>query len=300
MPLRAATWTFFIYWCLPRFNATTGFSTVLLLQFSLIIFSQIEKEHLGRNLKTVVTVGTGVLCFLCFGSVIAVHMHFSWNNTQDLKIPAIGLITVASFILFITVLQDLETCCYHKNDISPESIENGSKSKQELGDKFFLIVSIIQVIFMFCSVFGAFAVFCEPPHDLFGMMKCQFKDYDIYFTKDGDVTEALVSAILCIVLSFVCFKMCYFACAINVQFSCCFVPLLLSTFMTVIAMAYVSISQCSLFGYIILPYRFNEEKEMIVQLSITILAVILVLCILLVFLWNHRNFQAKRMENQER
>lgn len=268
-----------------------GFSTVVLLQSSLIFFSQIDNTILKKAVLAIFLGG--------FGLIIAVFLGFSWNSTQDsIKI---GIIIVAIFILFVTVLQCSEQIfCSCQNKVWPESNENGSYSEQKLGIKFFIIVSIVQVIFMFCSVFGAFAVYCEPPHNLFFPVKCSFKDYDIHFTKDGDFTEALVSAALCIVLSFVCFKLCYYACAINAHFSCCFVPLILSTFVTVVAMAYFSIFQCSLFGYIILPYRFNKEVDMIVQICLSHSAVILFIIAFGFFVGNHPKYHAKRMENQER
>lgn len=273
-----------------------GFSTVLLYQSSLIFFSQIDKNNFKKPLFAGI-----VSCFFFFGSIITVTMICSWNSTQDsIKI---GIMIVAIFIIFLTVLQRLKTCCpccSCQNKVWPESNENGSYSEQTLGIKFFIIVSIIQVIFMFCSVFGAFALYCEPPNNLFFPVKCSFKDYDIHFTKDGDITEALVSAALCIVLSFVCFKLCYYACAINAQFSCCFVPLLLSTIVTVVAMACFSIFQCSLFGYLILPYRFNNEKEMIAQICLSIPAVILFIIAFRLFVGNHPKYHAIRMENQER
>lgn len=162
-----------------------GFSTVVLLQSSLIFFSQIDNTILKKAVLAIFLGG--------FGLIIAVFLGFSWNSTQDsIKI---GIIIVAIFILFVTVLQCSEQIfCSCQNKVWPESNENGSYSEQKLGIKFFIIVSIVQVIFMFCSVFGAFAVYCEPPHNLFFPVKCSFKDYDIHFTKDGDFTEALVSA----------------------------------------------------------------------------------------------------------
>lgn len=91
---------------------------------------------------------------------------------------------------------------------------------------------------MFCFVFGVFVVYCELFYNLFFFVKCSFKDYDIYFIKDGDFIEVFVFVVLCIVLLFVCFKLCYYVCVINVYFFCCFVFLILSIFVIVVVMVY--------------------------------------------------------------
>lgn len=278
----------------------TGFSTVILLQTSLIMSPQFINRRLGTKYDNVIRIIACIVCFAMFVTIILIQLLNSTMGTAD-KVTT----SVAFLNMLVAIIEVAVPLCNCMNRVAPcasylydQSTSNAFRKDRE---KFHIAVSIVQlgVIVLFAAI--ACTIYCEQPFGIFKpTMKCRYGDYDTYFTWDGDPTEPILFAVLIILFSFVCLKMCYYACAINVQVYCCYVPLLLSTVLTLVPMIYFSLFETTIFGYIILPNKFKEEIEMSVQLSIPVsAAVVAILCVLLL-VFNHRKNLVKRMEEQER
>lgn len=278
----------------------TGFSTVLLLQSSLIMSRQFINRRLDTKYDNGIRIFACIVCFLFFVTIILIQLLNSTMGKADIVAT-----TFAFLNMVVTFIEVVVPPCICENRVAPcasylydQSESNTFRKNREM---FHIVLSIVQLIVIVSCAMIACYVYCE---ELFGIfqptMKCRYGDYDTYFTWDGDVREPITSTVLIILFSFVCFKMCYYACAINLQVYCCYVPLLLSTVLTLASMAGFSFFETTIFGCITLPNKFKEEIEMSVQLSIPISAAVVATFCVFLLVFNHRKDLVKRMEEQER
>lgn len=278
----------------------TGFSTVLLLQSSLIMSRQFINKRLGTKYDKGIRIIACIVCFSIFVTIILIQLLNSAMGTADIVTT-----TVAFLNMLITFIEVVVPPCICENRVAPcasylydQSESNTFRKNREL---FHIVLSVVQLIVIILFAAIACTVYCEQPFGVFTpTMKCRYGDYDSYFTWDGDVTEPITSSVLIILFSFVCLKMCYYACAINLQVFCCYLPLLLSTVLTVVSMVCFSFFETTIFGYIILPNKFKEEIEMSVQLAIPVSAAVFAIVCVFLLVVNHRKNLVKRMEEQER
>lgn len=271
----------------------TGFSTVILLQTMLIMSPQFINRRLGTKYDNVIRIIACIVCFSMFVTIILIQLL----GTAD------KVTTSVAFLNMLVAIIEVVVPLYHcKNRVAPcasylydQSTSNALKKDREM---FHIVLSIVQLIVIVFFAAIACTIYCEQPFGIFKpTMKCRYGDYDTYFTWDGDPTEPILFAVLIILFSFVCLKMCYYACAINVQVSCCYLPLLLSTVVTLVLMICLSHFEKTIFGYIILP---TEEIEMSVQLLVPVFgAAVAIVCVFLL-VFNHSKYLVKRMEEQER
>lgn len=271
----------------------TGFSTVILLQTSLIMSPQFINRRLGTKYDNVIRI---IACIVCFSMLVTIIL-IQLLGTAD-KVTT----SVAFLNMLVAIIEVVVPLCHCKNRVAPcasylydQSTSNAFKKDREM---FHIVLSIVQLIVIVLFAAIACTIYCEQPFGIFKpTMKCRYGDYDTYFTWDGDPTEPILFAVLIILFSFVCLKMCYYACAINVQVSCCYLPLLLSTVVTLVLMICLSHFEKTIFGYIILP---KEEIEMSVQLLVPVFgAAVAIVCVFLL-VFNHSKYLVKRMEEQER
>jgi hypothetical protein len=195
----------------------------------------------------------------------------------------------------------------HKGKFLPQTFYCCSVQKMcifENKETFHIVLSCVQCGIIVVSSLSAILIPCGQLLSDFSTevsLKCRFMEYDVTFIGGGN-GEAYFSSFLCIISSFFCLKMCYYACITNIQNRCCYSPLLLSTILTPVIMGISSRYRCSVFGYLIMPNDFTQGFEINARSKILFIAAI---CWVIVVVYDGIYIMIKgnpteHMEHQER